>query len=177
MRSAPREGASASEKSSLAGAAEIERTAPASGPDPQWPSSAVTANESARSPLASSRPPMARHCLLYDSEQTVIADIRTWRTTGWTLERIADEMTHRAVPTKTAKSKRLTHQAVAPIARCANRVRYQYRAPLTPNEIKVQSSAAPAESHKSIQDTLGSEPNLPLSLRPRESVPPAKNGS
>jgi site-specific DNA recombinase len=50
-----------------------------------------------------------------DDEQTVIADIGGWRSQGWTLERIADALTTRGVPTKTGKSARWTHQAVARI--------------------------------------------------------------
>ena len=50
-----------------------------------------------------------------ESEQAVIADIRAWRSLGWTLERIADALTARSVPTKTGKSERWTHQAVARI--------------------------------------------------------------
>jgi len=53
------------------------------------------------------------------SEQAVIADIREWRSQRWTLERIADELTARAVPTKTGKSGSWTHQAVARILRRA----------------------------------------------------------
>jgi DNA invertase Pin-like site-specific DNA recombinase len=52
-----------------------------------------------------------------DAEQTVIAEIRGWRGVGWTLERIADALTRRAVPTKTGKSGSWTHQAVARIVR------------------------------------------------------------
>jgi hypothetical protein len=52
-----------------------------------------------------------------DAEQAVIADIRGWRAAGWTLEHIADALTSRGVPTKTGKSDRWTHQAVARILR------------------------------------------------------------
>jgi len=48
-----------------------------------------------------------------DAEQAVITEIRAWRAAGWTLERTADELTARAVPTKTGKSGSWTHQAVA----------------------------------------------------------------
>ena len=54
-----------------------------------------------------------------DAEQAVIAEIRSWRSQGWTLERIADALTARGVPTKTGKSNRWTHQAVARIVRRA----------------------------------------------------------
>ncbi|MEK6676908.1 MAG: recombinase family protein, partial [Planctomycetota bacterium] len=54
-----------------------------------------------------------------ESEQTGIANIHAWRAQRWTLERIADELTARAVPTKTGKSERWTHQAVARILRRA----------------------------------------------------------
>ncbi len=54
-----------------------------------------------------------------ESEQAVLADIRAWRAAGWTLERIADALTDRDVPTKTGKSERWTHQAVARIIRRA----------------------------------------------------------
>jgi|CXWL01.1.fsa_nt_gi DNA invertase Pin-like site-specific DNA recombinase len=50
-----------------------------------------------------------------DAEQAVIADIRSWRAAGRTLEQIADELSARGVPTKTGKSERWTHQAVARI--------------------------------------------------------------
>lgn len=48
-------------------------------------------------------------------ELEVIADMRTMRARGWTLEAVAEELTERGVPTKTGKS-RWTHQAVARIA-------------------------------------------------------------
>jgi DNA invertase Pin-like site-specific DNA recombinase len=54
-----------------------------------------------------------------EAEQAVIADIHAWRSAGWTLERIADALTARAVPTKTGKSAGWTHQAVARILRRA----------------------------------------------------------
>jgi len=54
-----------------------------------------------------------------ESEQAVIAEIRSWRSQGWTLERIATTLTDRGVPTKTGKSATWTHQAVARIARRA----------------------------------------------------------
>jgi len=50
-----------------------------------------------------------------EAEQTVIADILAKRAQGWTLEQIADDLTARSVPTKTGKSGRWTHQAVARI--------------------------------------------------------------
>ncbi len=49
------------------------------------------------------------------SEQAVIAEIRNRRAERWTLERIAADLTRRAVPTKTGKSSNWTHQAVARI--------------------------------------------------------------
>jgi DNA invertase Pin-like site-specific DNA recombinase len=54
-----------------------------------------------------------------EAEQAVIGEIRTMRAAGWTLERIADALTARGVPTKTGKSDRWTHQAVARIVRRA----------------------------------------------------------
>lgn len=51
-----------------------------------------------------------------EAEQAVIAEIRTQRSAGRTLEQIADDLTARAIPTKTGKSGRWTHQAVARIA-------------------------------------------------------------
>ncbi len=50
-----------------------------------------------------------------ESEQAVIADIRSQRSTGRTLKRIAQELSSRTVPTKTGKSAAWTHQAVARI--------------------------------------------------------------
>ncbi len=52
-----------------------------------------------------------------ESEQAVIADIHAWRAEGWTLKRIAADLTARAIPTKTGKSESWTHQAVARIVR------------------------------------------------------------
>jgi len=52
-----------------------------------------------------------------EAEQAVIADIQTKRKKGWTLDQIADKLTERAVPTKTGKSGRWTHQAIARIVR------------------------------------------------------------
>ena len=49
------------------------------------------------------------------SEQVVIRDIQTMRERGMTLERIAEALTQRGVPTETGKSIRWTHQAVARI--------------------------------------------------------------
>lgn len=51
------------------------------------------------------------------AEKAVIADILAKRTEGWTLKQIADDLTARAIPTKTGKSERWTHQAVARIVR------------------------------------------------------------
>jgi DNA invertase Pin-like site-specific DNA recombinase len=51
-----------------------------------------------------------------EAEQAIIAEIRTQRFAGRTLEQIADDLSDRAVPTKTGKSGRWTHQAVARIA-------------------------------------------------------------
>jgi DNA invertase Pin-like site-specific DNA recombinase len=50
-----------------------------------------------------------------EPEQAVIADIRSQRSAGRTLERIAQEWSARGVATKTGKSDRWTHQAVARI--------------------------------------------------------------
>ncbi len=49
------------------------------------------------------------------TEQTVIADIHAMRQSGKTLARIAETLTARGVTTKTGKSDRWTHQAVARI--------------------------------------------------------------
>ncbi len=50
-----------------------------------------------------------------EAEQTVIRDIRTMRSRGMKLQEIAADLTARAVPTKTGKSVRWTHQSVARI--------------------------------------------------------------
>ncbi len=50
-----------------------------------------------------------------EAEQAVIADIRTRRSKGMTLEAIAKTLTTRDIPTKTGKSTRWTHQAIARI--------------------------------------------------------------
>jgi DNA invertase Pin-like site-specific DNA recombinase len=50
-----------------------------------------------------------------ESEQAVIADVKAMRARGMKLQEIAAELTTRAVPTKTGKSRRWTHQAVARI--------------------------------------------------------------
>ena len=50
-----------------------------------------------------------------ESEQAVIADIRAMRGRGMKLQKIAADLTERGVPTKTGKSARWTHQAVARI--------------------------------------------------------------
>ncbi len=52
-----------------------------------------------------------------ESEQVVITYIQSGRSEGWTLERIADELTTQGVPTKTGKSAAWTDQAVARIER------------------------------------------------------------
>ncbi len=54
-----------------------------------------------------------------DAEQSVVANILAKRAEGWTLEQIADELSARAVPTKTGKSERWTHQAIARILKRA----------------------------------------------------------
>ena len=51
------------------------------------------------------------------AEQAVIRDIRTMRSRGMKLQEIAETLTGRGVPTKTGKSSRWTHQAVARILR------------------------------------------------------------
>jgi DNA invertase Pin-like site-specific DNA recombinase len=50
-----------------------------------------------------------------EAEQAVIGEIRTMRAARWTLERIAEALTTRGIPTKTGKSENWTHQAVARI--------------------------------------------------------------
>jgi site-specific DNA recombinase len=50
-----------------------------------------------------------------ESEQAIIRDIQTMRSQGRTLGKIAQALTGRGVPTKTGKSPRWTHQAVARI--------------------------------------------------------------
>ncbi len=50
-----------------------------------------------------------------EAEQAVIQDIRAMRAEGLTLERIAEALTERDVTTKTGKSERWTHQAIARI--------------------------------------------------------------
>jgi|GEM_PF-3076560 len=63
--------------------------------------------------------PVAGGTLPNESEQAVIRDIQAMRASGLTLERIADVLTERSVPTKTGKSSRWTHQAVGRIVRRA----------------------------------------------------------
>ena len=48
-------------------------------------------------------------------EQAVIEDVRAMRSRGMKLQQIASKLTQRGVPTKTGKSDRWTHQAVARI--------------------------------------------------------------
>ena len=48
-------------------------------------------------------------------EQAVIADIRALRSRGRKLQQIADALTERGIPTKTGRSNRWSHQAVARI--------------------------------------------------------------
>jgi DNA invertase Pin-like site-specific DNA recombinase len=48
-----------------------------------------------------------------EAEQAVIREIRRMRSERMTLKTIADALTTRGVPTKTGKSTRWTHQAVA----------------------------------------------------------------
>ena len=50
-----------------------------------------------------------------EAEQAVIADIQAMRKRGMKLVKIADALTEQGVPTKTGKSRRWTHQAVARI--------------------------------------------------------------
>ena len=50
-----------------------------------------------------------------DVEQAVIEDIRAMRSRGMKLASIAESLTARCVPTKTGRSNRWTHQAVARI--------------------------------------------------------------
>lgn len=55
-----------------------------------------------------------------EAEQAVIADIKAMRARGMKLKQIAGELTSRRIPTKTGKSPRWTHQAVARIlSRCS----------------------------------------------------------
>ena len=51
------------------------------------------------------------------AERAVIRDIQALRSAGRSLQRIAETLTGRGVPTKTGKSARWTHQAVAAILR------------------------------------------------------------
>ena len=50
-----------------------------------------------------------------EAEQAVIRDIRAMRSRGMKLQGIAETLTGRGLPTKTGKSRRWTHQAVARI--------------------------------------------------------------
>ncbi len=50
-----------------------------------------------------------------ESEQSILRDIRDMREAGKTLKAIADSLTERGVPTKTGKSSRWSHSAVARI--------------------------------------------------------------
>ena len=50
-----------------------------------------------------------------EAEQTVIRNVRAMRSNGSTLQRIAESLSQRRVPTKTGKSINWTHQAVAKI--------------------------------------------------------------
>ncbi len=50
-----------------------------------------------------------------ESEQAVIREIRTMRSRGMKLQKIAETLTGRGIPTKTGKSSKWTHQAVARI--------------------------------------------------------------
>jgi len=50
-----------------------------------------------------------------EAEQAIIAEIRTQRAAGRTLEQIAADLTRRGVPTKTGKSGSWTHQTVTRI--------------------------------------------------------------
>ena len=52
-----------------------------------------------------------------ESEQSVIRNIRTMREAGKTLKAIANALTERRIPTKTGKSARWSHSAVARILR------------------------------------------------------------
>ena len=49
------------------------------------------------------------------AEQAVIREIRTMRGAGKTLKAIANALSERAIPTKTGKSNRWSHSAVARI--------------------------------------------------------------
>ncbi len=51
----------------------------------------------------------------HESEQVVIVDVKAMRARGMKLEQIAADLTARAIPTKTGKSARWTHQSVARI--------------------------------------------------------------
>ncbi len=55
-----------------------------------------------------------------EAEQAVTRDIRTMRSRGMKLQEIAETLTGRGVPTKTGKSNKWTHQAVARILRRTN---------------------------------------------------------
>ncbi len=60
-----------------------------------------------------------------ESEQAVIQEIKAMRSRGMKLVQIASELTNRGIPTKTGKSSRWTHQAVARILnRDARRCRH-----------------------------------------------------
>ena len=50
-----------------------------------------------------------------DAERAIMADIRRWRSSGQKLQQIADALTERGIPTKTGRSVRWSHQAVARI--------------------------------------------------------------
>ena len=56
--------------------------------------------------------PDGRTLVANEIEQAVLADIRTRRSEGWTLQRIAAELSDRGIPTKKGR-RRWAHQSVS----------------------------------------------------------------
>ena len=79
--------------------------------------SAPSASKSARSRAATTSPPMPQPWFRTTLNERPLLISTAWRAERWTLGGIADELNARAVPTKTGKSDRWTHHAVARILR------------------------------------------------------------
>ncbi len=99
----------------LAGAAEMERNLVRERTKSALAVKRSNGQRTGTVPYGSDLDPDGTTLVPNKAEQAVIRDIRAMRKRGMVLAKIADELTARGVPTKTGRSKRWTHQAIARI--------------------------------------------------------------
>ncbi len=99
----------------LAGAAEMERNLTCERTRSALAVKRANGQRTGSIPYGSDLADDGTTLLPIEAEQSVIRNIQAMRSRGMKLQQIASKLTRRGVPTKTGKSQRWTHQAVARI--------------------------------------------------------------